>query len=110
MFDNNPTGLDKKNFLNKVNKLKNCRFYETSYFVNLNKIFIKNHFFILPSHREGLPKTALEAMLYNNGLLISNIPAHSKLINFPRNYSKSQLSFQLARLANHLKKPILSQL
>ena len=49
--------------------------------VNLNKIFSKNHFFILPSHREGLPKTALEAMLFNKGLLLSNIPAHSKLIS-----------------------------
>ncbi len=81
LFDNNPTSLNKKKFLNKVKKLKNCRFYETSYLVSLNKIFSKSHFFILPSHREGLPKTALEAMLNNNGLLISNIPAHSKLIS-----------------------------
>ena len=103
LFDNNPTSLNKKNFLNRVNKLKNCRFYETTYLANLNKIFIKNHFFILPSHREGLPKTALEAMLYNNGLLISNIPAHSKLINSSK---KNGLFFKVKSVEDLMKKMI----
>ena len=44
LFDNNPTSLNKKKFLREVKTLKNCHFYETSYMVNLNKIFSKTIF------------------------------------------------------------------
>ncbi len=103
LFDNNPTSLNKKKFLNDLKKLKNCSFHETSYLVNLKKIFSKQHFFILPSHREGLPKTALEAMLHNNGLLISNIPAHSKLICSSK---KNGLFFKVKSVQDLMKKMI----
>jgi glycosyltransferase involved in cell wall biosynthesis len=103
LFDNNPTSLNKNEFLNRIKKLKNCHYYKTSYNVNLKKNFSNNHFFILPSHREGLPKTALEAMLHNNGLLISNIPAHSKLISTSR---RNGLFFKVKSVQDLKKKMI----
>ena len=47
----------------------------------MNKIFLNKDVFILPSHREGLPKSALEAMNYGKVLLLSDIPGHKFLIN-----------------------------
>jgi glycosyltransferase involved in cell wall biosynthesis len=103
LFDDNPSSLNKSKFLNRVKKLENCYYYETSYKVDIKKIFFNNHFFILPSHREGLPKTALEAMLHNNGLLISNIPAHSKLISASR---RNGLYFKVKSVQDLKKKMI----
>lgn len=81
LFDNNPTSLNKKNFKKKIKKLGNCFFKEINYDYSLSKIFRNKQIFVLPSHREGLPKTALEAMKFNKALLLSDIPGHKYLIN-----------------------------
>ena len=81
LFDNNPTSLNKKKFKNKIKKLGNCSVKEINYDYNLSKVFRNKQIFVLPSYREGLPKTALEAMKYNKALLLSDIPGHKYLIN-----------------------------
>ena len=103
LFDDNPSTINKLDFFKKIKNLNNCEYFKTSYKVSLKKIFWKNHFFILPSHREGLPKTVLEAMLYNKGLLLSNIPAHSKLIN---NKRQNGLFFKVKSVEDLKKKMI----
>ena len=81
LFDDNPTSV-KKHILKKLIKQnKNCYLQETNYDVSLKKIFLNKHIFVLPSHREGLPKTVLEAMNFNKTLLLSNIPGHNSLID-----------------------------
>ena len=59
LFDNNPSSLKKKNLLLLIRNIENCFFSEVAYKVNLKKILGDKHVFILPSHGEGLPKTAL---------------------------------------------------
>lgn len=91
LFDNNPTSYNKSDLLNTISSIKNCYFKETTYEPNLNEIFHNKDVFILPSHREGLPKTALEAMNYGKVLLLSDIPGHKFLIN---NKNKNGLFFK----------------
>ena len=81
LFDNNPTSINKENLKKKIYKLENCFMKEIKYEYNISKIFRNKHIFVLPSHREGLPKTALEAMKYNKALLLSDIPGHKYLIS-----------------------------
>jgi glycosyltransferase involved in cell wall biosynthesis len=80
LFDKNPTNISREKLKELIKLNKNCHFKETNYKSNLNKIFLNKHVFILPSHREGLPKTALEAMNHDNALLLSDIPGHKLLI------------------------------
>ena len=81
LFDDNPTSIKKNKLKKLIKQNKNCYLQETNYDVSLKKIFLNKHIFILPSHREGLPKTVLEAMNFNKALLLSNIPGHDSLIN-----------------------------
>lgn len=81
LFDDNPTTIKKIKLINLIKEIKNCHFQEVDYKIKLTKIFSSAHVFILPSHREGLPKTVLEAMNYQTSLLLSNIPGHRNLIN-----------------------------
>ena len=81
LFDNNPTSISKKKLKKKIYKFDNCSLKEINYDYNLYKIFRNKQIFVLPSHREGLPKTALEAMKFNKALLLSNIPGHKYLIS-----------------------------
>ena len=99
LFDDNPTSYNKSEFINNILNLKNCYFKLTSYDPNLNKIFHNKDVFILPSHREGLPKTALEAMNYGKVLLLSDIPGHKFLVNKKNKnglYFKKKNQFDLA--------------
>ena len=81
LFDDNPTSIKKNKLKELINQNNNCYLKETNYNVNLKKIFLDKHIFVLPSLREGMPKTALEAMNFNKALLLSNIPGHNFLIN-----------------------------
>jgi len=81
LFDSNPTTILKKDLLYLIKNIENCYFTEVNYKINLKRILGNKHVFVLPSYREGLPKTALEAMNFKNALLLTNIPGHSKLIN-----------------------------
>ena len=81
LFDDNPTNFSKSKLIRFISKNKNCFFSETNYSSNLSEIFRNKDIFILPSHREGLPKTALEAMNYEKTLLLSKIPGHNLLID-----------------------------
>ena len=81
LFDDNPTSIKKNRLKELINQNDNCYLKETNYKVNLKKIFLDKHIFVLPSLREGMPKTALEAMNFNKALLLSNIPGHNFLIN-----------------------------
>ena len=99
LFDNNPTSYNKSDLNKIILNIKNSYFKETNYDINLKKIFHDKDVFILPSYREGLPKSALEAMNYGKVLLLSNIPGHRFLINKKnRNgfYFKKKNEFDLA--------------
>ena len=84
LFDNNPSSISRAELKNNIKRFKNCFMTEINYNFKLNKVFKNKHVFVLPSHREGLPKTALEAMTYNQALLLSNIPGHKYLINIKK--------------------------
>jgi len=45
----------------------------------LNQLFSNNCLFVLPSYHEGLPISLLEAMSYNNKVLVSDIEPHKEL-------------------------------
>ncbi len=81
LFDENPSKISRKFLKKKISKFKNVFLKETEYEKNLDNIFLRKHVFILPSHREGLPKSVLEAMNFNCALILSNIPGHKFLIN-----------------------------
>ena len=85
LFDNNPSSIKRSKLLRMIKFHNNCHFKEVNYGVKIKKIFSDKDVFILPSYREGLPKSALEAMCYKNALLLSDIPGHSKLINSKKN-------------------------
>ena len=81
LFDKNPSSIKKSKLLRMIKFQNNCHFKEVNYRVEIKNIFKDKDIFVLPSYREGLPKSALEAMCYKNALLLSNIPGHSMLIN-----------------------------
>jgi glycosyltransferase involved in cell wall biosynthesis len=81
LYDSNPTAIKKRLLKRLILSHANIKLYETSYEINLDKIFNDVDVFVLPSYREGLPKTALEAMNYGCALLLSDIPGHKVLIN-----------------------------
>ena len=85
LFDNNPSSIKKSKLVRMIKFQKNCHFKEVNYRVKIKNIFKDKDVFVLPSYREGLPKSALEAMCYKNALLLSNIPGHSMLINRKNN-------------------------
>jgi len=85
LFDNNPSSIKKSKLVRMIKFQKNCHFKEVNYKVKIKNIFKDKDIFVLPSYREGLPKSALEAMCYKNALLLSNIPGHSMLINRKNN-------------------------
>ena len=81
--------------------------------MKLKKIFSNKHVFILPSHREGLPKTALEAMNFNCALILSKIPGHKFLIDkknvnglFFQSKNEIDLSNKIIWMINNPKKLI----
>jgi len=81
LFDKNPSSIKKSELLRMIKFQNNCHFKEVNYRVKIKNIFKNKDIFVLPSYREGLPKSALEAMCFKNALLLSNIPGHSMLIN-----------------------------
>jgi len=85
LFDNNPSSIKRSKLVRMIKFQKNCHFKEVNYKVKIKNIFKDKDVFVLPSYREGLPKSALEAMCYKNALLLSNIPGHSMLINRKNN-------------------------
>ena len=85
LFDNNPASIKRSKLLRMIKFQNNCHFKEVNYRVKIKNIFKGKDVFVLPSYREGLPKSALEAMCYKNALLLSNIPGHSMLINRKNN-------------------------
>ena len=85
LFDNNPSSIKRSKLVRMIKFQKNCHFKEVNYRVKIKNIFKDKDVFVLPSYREGLPKSALEAMCYKNALLLSNIPGHSMLINRKNN-------------------------
>ena len=81
LFDNNPSSIKRSKLKNMIKNLNNCHFKEINYNIDIKNIFKNKDVFVLPSYREGLPKSALEAMCFKNALLLSNIPGHSELIS-----------------------------
>lgn len=89
-FDENPSAINRQDFYNKIKgKIK--------FFENVNDIreIIKNHsIVVLPSYREGLPRSLLESMSMCRPIITTNVPGckstvienYNGLLVEPKNY------------------------
>lgn len=71
-FDtNNPSSfnIEKLRQLNKNNAVELVGFYE-----DLKPLLYSTNLFVLPSHREGLPKVVLEAAAVGRAIITTNVP------------------------------------
>lgn len=69
---------------------------------SLRSLYAGASLFVLPSHHEGLPITALEALAMNTPTLLSDIPANKELALSPGHYFPTK---DIAALASRLGEP-----
>ena len=81
-FDDNPSVIPKST-LSKYVKLNSIVYH--GYISNVPFMLKKCDVFVLPSYREGTPKSGLEAMASSKPLLLSNVPGCTNLINGNKN-------------------------
>ena len=68
---NNPTSINVEN----LNVLKNDKTIEIlGYQKNIPSLYSKSHIICLPSYREGLPKSLLEAAAASRAIVTTNVP------------------------------------
>ena len=70
-FDSNPAHISKKVFFEYVNEgnVEYC-----GYKKNLTKFYIESSVFVLPSYREGRPRSVIEAMSCGRAIITTNAP------------------------------------
>lgn len=81
-FDDNPSVISKST-LSEYVKLNSIVYH--GYITNMPEMLKKCDVFVLPSYREGTPKSGLEAMASSKALLLSNVPGCTNLINDNKN-------------------------
>ena len=67
----NPTGISKK-YLNKLKENKNIEVL--GHQKDMATLYAKSHVVCLPSYREGLPKTLIEAAAASRAIVTTNVP------------------------------------
>lgn len=81
-FDDNPSAISESELFKYV-KLNSIVYH--GFISNMPELFKQCDVFVLPSYREGTPKSGLEAMASSKPLLLSNVPGCSNLINKNKN-------------------------
>ena len=74
---NNPNSLKENNFYKFIDN--EYIFFSKSEF-DIRKYIIKNHCIILPSYREGMPKSLMEAISSGIPVIASNVVGNSDLV------------------------------
>jgi len=78
-FDyDNPTSISKQHFLSKIESNKNIQFI--GYKSNIKEFIGKAHCVVLPSYREGLPMSLLEASAIGRPIIATNVPGCNDVV------------------------------
>ena len=81
-FDDNPSAISESDLIEYV-KLNSIIYH--GFISNMPELLKKCDVFVLPSYREGTPKSGLEAMASSKPLLLSDVPGCTNLINGNKN-------------------------